>query len=251
MADSTQPSGLPQPFPGTQWSLVARAGHGTEATRRDAMEVLLRRYLGPMRAHLVLDKAFPPDWADDLLQGFATDKIVGQNLLARADHNRGRFRNFLLTALDRYAVDRLRAEATDKRGPSHAAGLDLQGLECADPGPGPSGAFDFAWAQEVIVEAVGRTREYCQAVERPAVWGVLWARVLAPAMEGAEPAAYERLVAEFGLRSPAHACNVLTTGKRLFARVLRSVVGEYVEEADVEDDINDLYSALARGATGG
>lgn len=251
MPQSTNGSGPPQAFPGTRWSLVARAGHGTRATRRDALDVLLRRYLGPMRAHLVLDRGFTPDSADDLLQGFASDKIVEQNLLARADHSRGRFRNFLLTALDRYAIDRVRAEAADKRAPCRGAVMDPHDLGRAATAAGPSEAFDLAWAQEVIAEAVRRTRDYCAALDRPAVWGVLWARVLAPAMEGTEPAAYDQVVAEFGLRSPAHACNVLTTGKRLFARVLRNVVGDYVGQGEVDGEIDDLYSALApRGRAG-
>src|SRR5882762_2956273 len=71
-------------FPSTQWSLVGRAGHITGTRRREALGTLLRRYMPALRAHLVLAKRISPDHADDLVQGFVTDKMIEQNLLGKA-----------------------------------------------------------------------------------------------------------------------------------------------------------------------
>jgi hypothetical protein len=90
----------------------------------------------------------------------------------------------------------------------------------------------------------------CQASARPDIWGVFAARLLEPIFEEAKPAAYEELVSRFGFQSPGQAANVLITAKRMFARFLRSVVGEYVAaESEIEAELNELQAILA-GARG-
>ena len=69
------------PFPVTQWSLVDRARRKDGSGFHEALTVLLRRYLPALRAHLVIEKRMPLQRAEDLLQGFVTDKIIEQKQL--------------------------------------------------------------------------------------------------------------------------------------------------------------------------
>jgi hypothetical protein len=71
--------------------------------------------------------------------------------------------------------------------------------------------------------------------------------VLLPALEGAEPAAYDELVKQFELASPDQASNVLVTGKRMFARCLRDAVAEYVDDDEIEQELRELKALIARG----
>ena len=87
-------------FPSTDWSEVEEAGGGSGPAAREALGELLVRYLPALRAHLVRRLRFTPDEAEDLLQGFIADKVVERGLVARADRRRGRFRTFLLAALE-------------------------------------------------------------------------------------------------------------------------------------------------------
>jgi hypothetical protein len=58
---------------------------------------------------------------------------------------------------------------------------------------------------------------------------------------------YQQLVRELGLQSPAQAANVLITGKRMFIRCLRAVVGEYeVSEAQLDAEIGEIRQIIAR-----
>src|SRR5437762_6995431 len=93
-----------QPFPETSWTEVERAGAEGADGPRDALGGLLRRYMPALRARLVIEKGIQADAAGDLLNGFLADKVLERDLVARADRSRGRFRTFLLTALDRYVV---------------------------------------------------------------------------------------------------------------------------------------------------
>jgi hypothetical protein len=87
----------PSAFPQTQWSLVERAGQqANPQEQRRALEALLKRYLPALRAHLIEVRRIPSDRADDLLQGFIADKVIEQNLLERAQKERGRLRNFVV-----------------------------------------------------------------------------------------------------------------------------------------------------------
>jgi RNA polymerase sigma-70 factor (ECF subfamily) len=236
----------------THWTLVARAGHPSEEVRRAALEALLRRYLGPMRRHLLSRRRVPPDRVDDLLQGFVCSRILEQDLIARADPARGRFRNYLLKALNRYVANELRRERTKARSPrdGELVPLDPDADEEAGPAarePGPGGAFDLAWAREVLDEAVTRMRADCHAAVRPDVWGVFEARVVGPALGRHEPVPYAELVERFGFASPAQASNALVTANRMFQRVLRSVIARYeLGDAAVEEEIADLRRIFAR-----
>ena len=79
-------------FPSTQWSLVDRAAAGDAKARQRALGDLLQRYLPALRAHLVFKKRIDQERAEDLVQGFVTNKVIEQGLIARADPGKGRFR---------------------------------------------------------------------------------------------------------------------------------------------------------------
>jgi hypothetical protein len=173
--------------------------------------------------------------------------VLEQNLIASADQARGRFRSLLLVSLDRYVVDQLRRGRARKRSPGQLASIDaidesLAPVKVSEP-------FDRAWAKEVLDGSVKRMREECRTAGRDDVWGVFEQRILNPATDGAPPMPYEQLIERFHFQSPAQASNVLVTAKRMFARVLRDVVGEYADDAgEVDEEIRELKEILARGS---
>jgi DNA-directed RNA polymerase specialized sigma24 family protein len=232
-------------FPTTHWSLVVQVGLPDAEARREALGRLLERYLPALRAHLLWGKRLPPEEADDVLQDFVAGKIIERGLIGRADAALGKFRTFLLAALDRFLIDHFRQRNAKKRSPD---GIPLEIGEHGDllpSPPQPSDAFDVAWARSVLAEALRRMRAECEASGRADVWGVFQCRLLDPSLQGTEPIDYEQLVARFGLQSPSQASNVLITAKRMFARALRSVVGEYaMREEEIDAEIRELREIL-------
>jgi len=111
----------------------------------------------------------------------------------------------------------------------------------------PSDAFDTTWASELLAEALKRMQAECTASARPDVWGVFENRILAPILHQGEAMPYEQLVQRYALASPAQASNVLITAKRMFVRVLRSLIAEYEpDEAQIDAEIADLQQALSQ-----
>lgn len=230
--------GQPSPFPQTQWTLVGRAG-----SDREALGALLGRYVPALEAHL-LARRVPRDRIADLVQGFISDKIVEQNLLSRADRGRGKFRTFLLTAMQNYVIDLARAEQSQKRAPGGGVLHLDQVLEPACAAEAAS-RFDVAWAKQVIAETLKRMECGCRDGRRADVWTVFELRILREALHGEEPVPYEELVQRLGVASPTQAANLLITARRMFARLLREVIAEYAASAeDIEREIADLREIL-------
>jgi RNA polymerase sigma-70 factor (ECF subfamily) len=234
-------------FPTTHWSLVARAGVDEVETKREALGRLLARYVPPLRAHLVYQRGLSHADAEDAVQQFVTDKVLRRDLIARAERERGKFRTFLLTTLNRWLVNHLRDAAAQKRSPTAAAVMEA-GERSGDlvAAGDAADAFDVEWAREVLAHALAHMQAECARTGREDVWGVFQCRLVRPLLDGEQPADYGELVSRFGLQSPAQASNVLMTSKRMFTRALRAVVGEYARQPEeIDTEIAELRDILA------
>jgi RNA polymerase sigma-70 factor (ECF subfamily) len=238
-------------FPTTHWSLIGRAGTVDPAVKRQALGELLTRYMPAIKAYLTVKRHVAPDQVDDLFQGFVTSKVLEQDLIAHADRHKGKFRTWLLTALDRYVISDWRHRSAVKRGGRGGESLSTpknQGLPAATASA-PE-VFDLAWARALLAEVLRRMRAECEESGTAYLWGVFESRVLVPTLEGAPPLPYNELVARFGFASPVQASNALITAKRTFARILRAVIAEYAGADEFEAELRDLQQILARAGAG-
>jgi RNA polymerase sigma factor (sigma-70 family) len=228
-------------LPSTHWSSVAAAGDDPPR-----LGAVLRRYEPALAAHLRARFRLSPHDAQDALQSFFTDAMIERNLLRLADPARGRFRSFLLTALDHHVRNWLRDRRAKKRSPDAAVSAIDEVTPPADREASPDRAFELTWAREVVAQAVERMRAECEAAGQLVLWQLFSARVLSPALNGAAGESYGDLVTRLGLATPAQAANVLVTAKRRFARTLKAVVSDYLSDpADADAEIVDLRRILA------
>ena len=189
--------------------------------------------------------------ADDLLQGFLADKVLEQRLIGHADPTRGRFRTFLLAALDRYVIDALRHNAAQKRSPRAAiSDVDQHRDTLASRATSTrADAFDLAWAREVLGEVLSTMRRECEQTNRADLWDVFNVRYLKPATEGTEPEAHESIARRLNLDSPQQAANLLVTAKRMYTRVFKSVVARYASSKDeVRNEVTELWRIFSSAA---
>ena len=91
----------------TVWTLVAEAGRGPAfGDRPDPRLALIQRYQGAAYRYL-LAAVRDPDVADELFQEFALRVVQGR--FARAEPTKGRFRDYLKSALVHLVTDHHRA----------------------------------------------------------------------------------------------------------------------------------------------
>jgi len=235
-------------FPTTQWSLIWNAGDEHAQDRLVAIDQLLRNYWPALIAHLVTRKRIESHDAEDLVQGFITAKVLERNLVGAAQPERGRFRSLLLKSLDNYVANELQSRSARKRAADRAMVIDPQDSDVQDArAQRAEDAFDVEWARQLLRTVAERMKKECVAGSRDEIWGVFEARILLPATDGSEVVDYQQLVETHGFRSPSQASNALVTAKRMYGRILRSVVGEYAaDEEDAEAEIRDLERVLSR-----
>src|SRR5438552_8143302 len=101
-------------FVTTQWSVVLSAGHSDTLSARAALERLCQSYWYPLYAY-VRRRGYSAEDAEDLTQAFFA-RLLSSDFFAQADRERGRFRSFLLTALNHSLADEWERVKTQKRG---------------------------------------------------------------------------------------------------------------------------------------
>jgi DNA-directed RNA polymerase specialized sigma24 family protein len=109
-------------FATTRWSVVMSAGQRDTPGVLEALEQLARTYQYPVYAE-VRRQGHDRETARDLTQGFF-ERLLAGDFFARADRAKGRFRNYLLTALNNFLADDWRQRTRQRRGGS-AAPLSL------------------------------------------------------------------------------------------------------------------------------
>jgi len=228
-------------LPPTAWTLIQQVGVGAPT----AMGQFLTLYRRAMVTHLVIRQHWQWQDAEDLVQGFILDKIMARNLVAAAQEQMGRFRDFLLTALDNYARERRRAAATKKRRVDTAEPLE-EHLDLPDRHDQRT-AVEAAWARDLLTQCLDSMKRECQGTERARIFDIFDCRVLTPALTGIPPLPYGELVKRFGLANPTQAANALVTAKRTFERHLRNAIRQYTgSESEIDTEIQELFHALSQ-----
>ena len=141
-------------FVTTHWSAVLSAGDNDTPRAAEALQRLCQTYWYPLYTY-VRRRGYSPQDAQDLTQGFFACLLERQSL-ATADPEKGRFRSFMLGAMNHFLATEWAKMQTQKRGGGRQIlSLDLAAaeqrfdLESADHAT-PDKAFDQAWATALL-----------------------------------------------------------------------------------------------------
>jgi RNA polymerase sigma-70 factor (ECF subfamily) len=231
-------------FATTHWSLVLAAGGTGSEEVRTAMARLLETYWYPLYA-FVRRKGHGPDEACDLTQEFLA-KLLERNLLTTADPARGKFRTFLLTALDRFLVDEWRREGRKKRGGgrpllslSFLDAEDRYRLEPADTLT-PERIYERRWAITLLELGLRRLEEEHAAAGRETVFAAV-----KPVLVGDDPLRpYTAIAAELKMTEGALKA-LIHRLRRRFRAILRAEIAQTVADPrDVAEEIQHLFRSL-------
>ena len=223
-------------FHTTRWSVVLAAG----AEQPQALESLCRAYWAPLHAYVCWRGNSSED-ARDLTQEFFA-RLLEKHWLEGITREGGKFRGFLLTAMQRFLVNAHEHRTAAKRG----GGAVLVPIdEIVEPpalgeGDSPERAFDRQWARLVLERAQGRLR--AEAAIAKVQHFDLIERFLS-----AEPAPgeYDALGKKLSTTPNALAAAVRRLRVR-YREVVRAEIAETVTaEGDVDEELRSLLAALA------
>jgi DNA-directed RNA polymerase specialized sigma24 family protein len=141
-------------FVTTHWSVVMTAGQDDTTGARAALEKLCQPYWYPLYAY-VRRHGHSPEDAKDLTQAFFL-RLIEQQSLANANSDLGRFRSFLLGAMNHFLITEWKKARTQRRGGGRqvlsldwAAAEQRFDLEPADHAT-PDKSFDKQWATALL-----------------------------------------------------------------------------------------------------
>lgn len=224
----------------TAWSEVLACADRTAPAFRENMDRLCERYWRPVY-HYLRRRGCRPAEAEDLTQSFFAE-FLEKNLPARADPQKGRFRTFVLTVVERLLGARRRRSGRERAALERRVEEEEARVARLDEGLSPEEAFNRAWARSLVE----RTLERLEG-SPPRGRGGLYLRVFRAHLErsaGGEPPSYALLGALFDL-SETDVTNALHRGRALFQRALRQEVADSVaREEDVEPELEELRAFL-------
>jgi RNA polymerase sigma-70 factor (ECF subfamily) len=244
---SDEPELHPARFATTHWSVVVAAGAPIADTESHAaLEALCRAYWFPLYAY-VRRRGHAPHDAQDLTQEFFARLLAG-NWVADADQSKGRFRTFLLTALDRFLANAWdRAQAQKRGGGQQIVSLQLddaeERLRCdpVDSAAAPERAFERRWALTLLETVVQKLAEEHRADGKAALFAAL-----KPCLVGdrtAQP--YAELAVALGLTEGAIKVSVHRLRQR-YREMLRDEIAQTVANpGDVDAEMRHLFRVLS------
>ena len=228
-------------FDTTQWSVVlGTQGSGDDA--RAALESLCRTYRPPVLA-FICSRGYSVDVAEDLTQSFFA-QFLERGSYATADPSRGRFRAYLLTAIQHFLIDAAAEVHAVKRGRRiRFESIDDKTDDDSLPpdGSNPEQVFEQAWALVVIDAALRRLRSETQLAGK----GELFDHLRDFLVERPDEADYARVAAALKMRRNTVAVSVHRLRQRL-----RELVREEVAQTAADRNAFDIELRELRGALG-
>jgi RNA polymerase sigma factor (sigma-70 family) len=223
--------------------LVIAASANDDAEARAALEELYRLYCYPVYAFIRRRGHGRPD-AQDLTQDFFVH-LLEKGVLARADAQRGRFRSFLLGALDYFLAHAAeRTRASKRGGGCQWVFLDDDAAENSYQLAAPEGmtaekVFDARWAAAMIESAFARLRGELELEGKGHLFQAFKGFLL-----GTEEASYQQIADGLGLSLGAVKTVIHRLRGRYRALLREEVTRTVAAPAEVDEELRYLRTAL-------
>jgi RNA polymerase sigma factor (sigma-70 family) len=234
-------------FATTHWSVVLAAGDRADTQYECALQALCQTYWYPLYAYARHRGHQTPD-AEDLIQSFFM-RIMEKDVLARITRDKGRFRSFLLTALNHFRIDEWKQARTEKRG----AGRTIVGLEMDQAEERyrhepvdtttPETLFDQNWAVTLLNTVFDQLQQEQAEAGRGERFKQL--KFCLTGQRSAVP--YTQLAEKLNLSEAALKVQVHRLRKR-YRELLRQEVAHTVSSPeDIEEEMQHLFEVLSGG----
>lgn len=210
-------------FPATRHSAVLAAQSTDLLERERGLAILVETYWRPAYKYLRIRFRESNEDAQDLTQGFFT-RALEKDFFDGYDPDKGSFRTYLRTCLDRFVANEKKAAAREKRSPgTPLIPLDFVGAEGElarqdPPSPGSLEEYFHAeWVRNLFALSVEKLREDCMLRGKDLPYRIFERYELD--RDPDEKLTYEQLAEEFQI-PVTQVTNFLAFARREFRRVV-------------------------------
>lgn len=245
-AASTEVGGRAGAFVTTHWSVVLAAGRSDTTRAQSALATLCQAYWYPLYAY-VRRRGHNPHDAQDLTQEFFA-RLLEHNWLARASHERGRFRTFLLSALSHFLANEWdKAHAQKRGGAVQLVPLQLDTAETrygAEPPDSvtPEQCYERRWALALLERVLTRLGDEYRSQQKAELF-----EALKPCLAGErQTQPYASVATKLGMSEGAVKVAVHRL-RHSYREILKDEIAQTVSRPEeVEEEMRYLLTVLAR-----
>jgi RNA polymerase sigma-70 factor (ECF subfamily) len=233
-------------FATTHWSVVLAAGQNASPQAAQALETLCRTYWYPLYAY-VRRRGYGPEDAQDLTQEFFA-LFLRKEYFRLANRARGRFRTFLLHAIEHFLINEWkRAQCGKRGGGTTPLSLDVEAAEqryANEPAVTltPERAYEKQWAATLLEHVLSAVKqEYAEAGNTQvfeAMADLLWGK------DGS--ASFAEIGARLGMTEGAARGAMHRLRTRYRERLRREVAQTVAEPGEVDQELRYLISVVSQ-----
>lgn len=231
-------------FSTTQWATVLAAGSNSSPQAAAALESLCRSYWYALYSY-VRRRGYHPDDAQDLTQGFFA-RLLEKEYLSDVSPAKGRFRSFLIAALNHYLADQRKHDCAQKRGggqiPISLNKDEAETTFLLEPASTetPEKIFERRWALTLLDRAMTRLKEEFTAAGKGRAFELLKEFLGSDSADGA----YAVPAAELQMSGGAVAVMVHRLRSRYRELVREEVANTVSDLSEVNAEMQHLFAVL-------
>jgi RNA polymerase sigma-70 factor (ECF subfamily) len=232
-------------FATTRWTVVLTAGRDSlTPTQQSALEQLCKTYWYPLYAYL-RRKGCRADEAEDQTQAFFAH-LLRKPTLANVQREGGRFRSFLLTAMNNFLADEWQKARALKRGSRQVLSLDTLAAQsryqaAASTQATPEQLYERQWALQVLEGVLRRLQTDYAAEGKAELFEHLRGCLAGDGGNESNAQLAARLnMSEGAVKMAAHRM------RQRYRSLLRAEIAQTVASPDdVADELRCLFRALS------
>ena len=232
-------------FTTTHWSVVLAAKQEPSAEVDAALNRLCKAYWWPLYA-FVRRRGYEAHDAQDLTQEFFA-RLLAKDFLRAVDRSKGKFRSFLLAALEHFLAKEWRRSHTQKRGGKFTfvslddGSAETQFLQVASSDLSAEKLFERQWALTLLDQVITRLREEQVAAGK----GELFEQLKIFLTGEKRAVAYADLALRLNTTEAALKMAVSRLRQR-YGELLRAEIAQTVAgPEEVEEELRALVAALS------
>ena len=249
--DYTEMGGTGGAFLTTHWTLIDDVKKRPDPDRA-LIGLLLERYWKPVYCYL-RQKGYDNEQAKDLTQGFFHEIVLNLNLFGQADQSKGRFRSFLLYALNQYLMNEKRRETAQKNIPRHKIvsldDIEQPVLPRSVVESSPEDSYNYAWVSALLDQVLSDVKRTCYEQGMENHWSIFGERVVQPMLNNTAPPSLKNICEKYGIENEKKASNMIVTVKRRFQSALKQYIRSTVaSESQMADELKEILKFLPKKA---
>ena len=233
-------------FAATSWTDVLAAQQSGSPEAAVALEKLCHVYWYPLYAY-IRRKGYDPHKAQDLNQEFFY-RLIKENYLGAVDRRRGKFRSFLLAAMNHFLSNQRDYERAAKRGGGQTL-LSLDDTDAEDrfklepsSDQSPEKIFERNWFLTLFDHALARLREEQVAAGR----GKLFDEVRTFIIEDAESGDYNAVAGRVGMTPNAVAVTVHRWRERYRKLLHEEILRTVADPSELDEELRRFFAVLEK-----